>query len=231
MRENYPLDNLRVGSLRITGREGLPFWTIVHFIDKTISNHMKVTTIQRICELTAKGFSDQCFSIATNSVNVYQEYPLNENDFSNYISLASKEDSPEEFWQHIGRLKRPVVFFHNENQKIPLYDFTYEEALRVKYFSENSPFEAEFRGSNGSLEDLFLLKEGDNDVSQIDLINSQIRKSAENIESIARASQVINDPNTPIGVRINANRQLDILLKAQERLNHRIGVRVIELSE
>ena len=225
----YSLRNLDIGTIRIRGKEGLPFWTILHYFDKTINNHMKLTTIQRICELTAQDVPNNHFIVATNSVDVYQQKKMTIDQFKNFTVLESKSRDSENFWKLIINLKRPVVFFDNGKERIPLYDFTNEEALRVTSFNENSPFSANLEGAGGSLVDLFYAREREERLRN-EHMNRYLGQAAENIERIVRASHVIDNPNTPPGVRYYAQLNMDKIMRAQERLNDKVGINEIHID-
>jgi hypothetical protein len=223
------LNPLEVGTFNLTGKEGLPFWTIIHYFERTISNHMKLTTIQRICELSANGVPDSHFYLAKKSVDIYQEEPLNDGLFKDYIVLATKSNSPERFWDSILNLKRPVVFFDNGNKRIPLYDFTYEEALRISYFREQSPFNVNLDGGLGSLADLFYARERE-ERNRIQFENDYIGQASNNLENIVRSSQTIQNPDVPPGVRYYAEQQMYALLNAQEKLNQKVGINQVRID-
>ncbi|MCM3131212.1 hypothetical protein M3629_00345 [Paenibacillus polysaccharolyticus] len=224
------LRELEVEKLNITGREGLPFWTIIHFFERTIAHHMKVTTIQRICELTAQGAPDNYFYIAKNSVDVYQDERVEFNQFKDFKILESKDRHPEAFWDLIVNLKRPIVFFDDGIERIPLYDFTYNEALRITSFKENSPFNANLEGAGGSLVDLFYAREREERLRN-EHLNNYLGQATENIERIVRTSQVIEDPNTPAGVQYYARMNLMKIMRAQDRLNEKVGINDIHIDE
>lgn len=225
----YTLRDLDIKSVSITGKEGLPFWTILHYFDKTINHHMKLTTIQRICELTAQDVPDNHFIVASHSVDVYQNKKVTVDQFKDFTVLESKSRNPENFWNLIINLKRPVVFFDNGDERILLYDFTNEEALRVTSFDENSPFTANLEGAGGSLVDLFYAREREERLRN-EHMNRYLGQAAENLERIVRASQVIENLNTPSGVRHYAQLNMEKIMRAQERLNDKVGINNIHID-
>lgn len=227
--DNTNLERLDIASVRVVGKEGLPFWTILHFFDKTINNHMKLTTIQKICELSAQGIPDKHFIIAENSVGVYQQEKIKYEQFSDYKVLETKSRNPKNFWDLIINLKRPVVFLDNGRDMVPLYDFTYDESLRITSFHENSPFSANFEGAGSSLVDLFYAKERE-ERRREEHLNNYLGQAAQNVESIVRASQVIDNPNTPPGIRVYATDTMEKLLKAQDRLNEKVGINTVHID-
>lgn len=223
------LNPLALGTAEVIGKEGLPFWAIVHFFDKTISNHLKLTTIQRICELSARGVPDNHFLVATRSSNLYQEDISDFDSFKDYVVLETKSNSPKNFWETIGNLKRPIVFYDNGIDRIPLYDFTYNEALRITSFSENSPFQVNFDGSLGTMVDLFYAGERE-ERARDQSLNEHIGQAANNLEQIVRASQIIESPTTPEGVKFYARQQLESLLNAQANLNEKVGLNHVRID-
>lgn len=216
--------DMKMGFISVIGKEGLPFWTIVHFFERTISNHMKLTTIQRICELSGKGVPDEHFFVAKDSVAVYQSKPIDANDFKSYIVLESKAKSPEAFWNHIGNLKRPIVFYDDGIKRIPLYDFTYEEALRIAFFSENSPFYVKFKGAISPLFDLF--KSSNKKHEPMENLDQGLNQ----IERIIKTSELIEESHASMGIKMYAREQLSKLIESQERLNERVGINYVEIS-
>lgn len=220
---------LEVRTVRITGKEGLPFWTILHYFDMTINHHMKLTTIQRICELTARDVPDNHFIVAAHSVDLYQQKKPSINQFKEFTVLESKSRDPKKFWDLIVNLKRPVVFYDNGSERIPLYDFTNEEALRVTSFQENSPFTANLEGAGGTLVDLYYAKEREERLRN-EQMNRYLGQAAENIERIVRASQIIEDPRTPQGVRFYAMANMERIMNAQERLNNKVGINEVHID-
>lgn len=221
--DNYNLKELEIGTATVTGKEGLPFWTIVHFFERTINNHMKLTTIQRICELSAQGVSDNDFIVASSSIDVYQQDQIRTEDFREFTVLENKRNNPQNFWNQIYNLKRPIVFFNNGEEWIPLYDFNKDEALRITSFKENSPFNVNFEGAGESLVDLFYARERE-ERARIDHTNRYLADMTENVERLVRASQVINNPNTHPGVRMYAEQAMIKIINAQEKLNEKVGI-------
>jgi hypothetical protein len=211
---------LELGLISVDGKEGLPIWTIVHFFERTISNHMKITTIQRICELSANGVPDEHFFVAKDSADVYQSKPIDVTNLSSYIVLESKANSPENFWNHIGNLKRPIVFYDDGFKRIPLYDFTYEEALRITYFRENSPFHVKFKGAISPLLDLFNYRSREN----------EIERRLNRIERIIKTSELIEESHASMGIKIYAREQLSNLLESQDKLNQRVGINHVSID-
>lgn len=153
---NLPAIHTDTGSIEITGSEGLPFWSILYFFEKTVSNHMKLSIIESICELSASGAPDNSFAVATKSIDVFPDLNGKKEDFEDYVILETKSGSPKRFWELIEQLDRPEVLYINEyGFRIPLYNFASSEALRIISFSENSPFKAKAKGSISPLFELF----------------------------------------------------------------------------
>lgn len=152
------------------------------------------------------------------------------NQFKEFTILESKNKNPDNFWNLIVNLKRPIVFFDDGAEHIPLYDFTYDEALRITSFKENSPFNADLEGAVGSLVDLFYAREREQR-SRDEHLNNYIGQATENIERIVRTSQIIEHPDTPTGVQYYARMNLMKIMRTQERLNEKVGINDIHIDE
>lgn len=227
--DNFNIRELEIASLQATGKEGLPFWTIVHFFEKTISNHMKLTTIHKICELSTQGVPEHHFTIATNSIGIYKE-DIKFESFKDYETLESTNSDSQAFWNMIINLKRPIVFFDNGTERVPLYRFDSNEALRINSFTENSPFNVNFEGAAGALLDLFYAPERE-ERQRNEHLNQYLGQATENIERIVRTSHIIEDPRTPPGIRLYAQQSMERLMKAQESLNEKAGIYNIHINE
>lgn len=222
------LDEIQLGSVSCIGKEGIPVWGIIHYLEQTCLNHLKLTTVQRICELSARGIEDWRFSVAANSADIFPNESLLDSCFKDYITMADKGESPNDFWKIITNYKRPVVFYNDGNRKIPLYDFTYPEAARIMSFVEHSPFQVDVKGAVGALTDLFFAGEREERVRQ-SFLNEQIGQSISNINAIVRSSEIISNANVPLGVRRYAEQQLTNLMVAQAKLNEKVGINEVTI--
>lgn len=216
---------LSVGNISFKGQENIPVWGITHFLEKTCLNHMKLTIIQRICELKSIGVPDEDFVVVANSAEIYPKKSFSDTIYTDTIRFSRKNDSAEEFWHIIGNYKRPIVLYNYNNQQIPLYDFSYSESARVTKLIEKSPLEGVIKGAIGGLLDLFYANERE-ERKRNAYLNEQLAQNARNINEIAKASQIINSPNTPEGVKKYSKKQLRKIMKAQNKLNKEMGIEI-----
>lgn len=228
MEDYLEFEEIQIGSVSCLGKEGVPVWGIIHYLEQTCLNHMKLTTVQRICELSARGTENCRFLVAASSAEIFPSESLLDSTFRDYVVMADNEKSPDSFWKVISSYKRPVVFYNNGNRKIPLYDFTYPEAVRITSFTEQSPFQVDAKGAVGALIDLVYAGEREERARQI-FLNEQIGQSARNIEAIVRASAVISNSNVPEGVRRYAEQQLINCLGSQAKLNEKVGINQVTI--
>ncbi|AEG60359.1 hypothetical protein [Desulforamulus ruminis] len=225
------LKGLEVIKVKFVGIEGLPVWSILHFLERTCLNHLKLVTIQRICELSAEGYPDGCFSVASSSAEIFpgRSFLHKQPAPAKLIVLTEKAESPADFWNVIRNFKRPMVYFTEGNHKIPLYDFTYEEAARIWSFKEQSPPVGEIIGAGGALLDLLYAAERE-EREKDEHINRQIGQTAENIDRMVRASQTIASAKTPDGIKVYAESILKDLMQKQSQLNKKIGIHNQEID-
>lgn len=78
--------------------------------------------------------------------------------------------------------------------------------------TENSPIEVNLGGAIGALSDLIYAGNREQRLQEEHELH-QIGQSARNIRDIVTASQVINDPRTPQGIRAYAEQQLNLIVK------------------
>ena len=221
-------DEMLIGSVSCIGKEGIPSWGIIHYLEQTFLNHMKLVTVQRICELSARGLEDWRFPVAVNSADIFPTKSLIDSRFNNYVVMAEKGESQSDFWKIISNYKRPVVFYNTGNKKIPLYDFTYPEAARITSFVERSPFQIDAKGAAGALTDLFYAGERE-ERARGNFLNEQIGQSISNLNAIVRSSEIISSANVPLGVKRYAEQQLANLMVAQAKLNEKVGIHQVTI--
>jgi len=226
-------DNLPIGKIRFLGKEGMPVWSTLFYMEQFCLNHLKLMTIQRICEVLAKGADDSQLSVVAYSLDLFPEEPIDKIVFKeeDLIVKAAKDNNAARFWYIIQRYKRPVVLFQDRDskQRIPLYDYTHIEAAKIWSFKEQSPPDGIIRGAVGAAIDLFYAGERE-ERDRLAYLNQQIGKSADNWENIARASQIINSDATPAGVRYYANEQIRILMEKQAELNKKMGLTICSVD-
>ena len=226
------LPSTQVARVTLRSKQGLPSWTLTHYLDALSINHMKLFLTQRICELLARGAHDEDFEIGSTSADLVPS----EDDPSvsieprrlthgPYNVLGRKDEDARRFWTLLTRLRRPVVRFRYHGIWNELFLPSGPEAARVGRFLENSPPIIDIQGAGGALIDLIYGPERE-ERARVGWENEQIGRATENIERIARASQVIESPETPSGVKAYARQQLQHLQAKQAALNKRLGVSI-----
>lgn len=227
-----PIDSLlnelpsnQIASVKFRGHESLPPWAIMHYFSRLSIFHMKLILTQRICELTARGFSDEDFKIGSHSSEMFPTGLTPKPSIDGFLVLSTKSESAEMFWHYLRRLHRPIVRVRYQNDWSPLYLPSSPEALRIARYKESSPPLADIQGLAGALIDLIYAKDRERR-DRIDWQNQQVGQSAGNLEQIVRASQIINNPDTPPGVRRYAEQQLNWLLQKQGVLNENFGIEI-----
>lgn len=225
--------------LEFSGKDDLPAWAILHYLQKTEINYIKLIIVQRICELIDEGISPDRFIVATSSADVFPEKTIEYADFKQFEFLARKEDSANDFWRIIKNHHRPVVFYESNGGYVPIY-IRDENALTIKNIAVNSPVSINLEGGGKALADLYYANdrekrerwEFENQQRQNGLRfeNEQIGQTIRNIEDIGRASETVNRRDVPEGVRVYANDILEQLLRRQEKLNEQIGMENTRIS-
>lgn len=219
-----------IGTVQIIGyrTEGLPMWSINHYIEEFCNNYNKILLIRRICELMQDGANDNQFLIAKKSINLFPKtsiesiFTYNDED---YIILQSKEENAKDFWHIIVNYIRPIVFYKENDNILPLVDINTEDAIKIKSFSYNSPIELNIQGAIDGIIDIANAKNR-REMEEERHIACLINESASNVERIVKASQVIDDVRTPQGVKYYANNALMDLMNKQEKLNEKLGIRI-----
>ena len=219
-----------IGSIHIVGEntDTLPMWSINYYIQQFCNNYAKVIIIRRICELAQEGATDYQFLVAKKSASIFPTKSIEETfkyEEDRYLIITSKEQNPDKFWKTIMSYSRPMVFFKDRDKVIPLYDFYYEEAIKLTDLSYHCPIQIDFQGMIDGMIDL-VQASSNHEMAQEEHINRQIGVAADNTERICRAAQTINDPRTPEGIKEYANRSLQGLLTKQEQLNRKLGARL-----
>lgn len=217
--------------LRIGSDFTLPTWAVTHYLQQTEINYLRLATTESICRYAVEGFALERLVVATESAELFQRERSSLETFRGRIKLTPKDDSPDKFWKIIGRHARPMVFVHEgDHGYVPLYDFLGSEALVIRHLTVNSPFEAVLEGLASSLPDLVYAREREQR-ARVQWQHEQIGQAANNLNEIVRASQTIEHPNTPPGVKAYARAMLDQLLDSQQRLNDAAGVKVRRIDD
>lgn len=228
------LSDLQVAKVHFAGKEGLPAWSTLYYMEQFCLNHLKLTTVQRICELLAAGIRENQMAVAAYSLELFPPEPIERTDFKpgELVPFSSRGQAADAFWHIIRRYKRPVVLLRDTEtgQQTPLYDYNRPEAAKIWAFQEQSPPEGVIRGAAQAAIDLFFAGEREDRERQAHA-NEQIGQAADNLAGLIRASQVIASPVTPEGVRRYAEEQLTLLMNKQAELNRKIGLRIVRVDE
>ncbi|MBM7562944.1 hypothetical protein [Fusibacter tunisiensis] len=223
-----------LGKISLIGTENdnLPMWSIIRYCDEFCTNYNKIMIIRKICELMQQGASDNDFFVATRSEELF---PGDNNglsfsyDSDKFLMLATKNNNPEEFWRIIKDYIRPVVFYTGGSSPVKLVDFTDDSAVKITNLSYNSPPILDIQGTVNGLLDV--ANAGNRREMEEELhISTLIGDALVNTEKLARASQVVNDPRTPSGVKNYANNLLEELTRKQEKLNLKLDVRITRID-
>jgi hypothetical protein len=227
-------NNELIGIISIVGADidNLPMWSINKYSEEFCNNYNKIMTVRRICELMHDGAYDDEFFVAKKSEELFPSESANvtfTHETDRFVRLATKSQNPEEFWRIIKDYVRPVVFYTGGDVPIKLVDYTDDGAIKIRKLSYNSPPSWDIQGTINGLIDV--ANAGNRRAMEEEShISNQIGAGFENMERYARASQVINDPRTPEGVKHYANNLLNDLTKKQEKLNKKLDIRVNKID-
>ncbi|MDW7672002.1 MAG: hypothetical protein SCK57_11335 [Bacillota bacterium] len=220
-----------IGVIQVIGEKTnvLPMWAMNHYITEFCNNYNKIILVQRICLLIQSGYNYKQFIVAKRSAEPIPQKSL-EDSFNysekKFISLDNHEDNYNDFWHIIFNYVRPVVFVKDSRGSFqPLMDFDDVEAIKIIKMSYNSPPWWDIRGAINSVLDIANAKIR-KEMEEEKHIAIQIEQGAKNYESIARASQVIDDSSTPNEIKEYAKIGLEELLEKQAILNNKLGIRV-----
>jgi len=205
------------------GHDNLTSSAISHYIQQTDINYVKLMIIQNICSLIESGINPDNFVVATKSSELYKTNAIEYDNTDDYIILASKQDSAKKFWNIINRHHRPVVFYKENNEYIPIFNYSDENRLLIRNIKVNSPVAISLEGAGSSMVDLYYASDREQR-SKIEWENQQLGQVAQNIDDIARASSTINNPNVSDGVKVYANNILSQVMARQVKLNQDIGI-------
>lgn len=209
--------------IQIESDFALPTWAVAHYLQQTEVNYLRLVTTEYICRFVQDGHDPDRLIVATESAEIFQRESPSLRSFKDQVHLTQKADSAERFWKIIARHSRPMVFVRERNEIVPLYDFLGDRAFVVRRLSINSPFNANLEGLASALPDLIYAREREGR-SRVQWQNEQNGQAARNLADIIQASHVINDPNTPNGIKHYAQAMLEQLMENQARLNTAAGV-------
>ncbi len=203
-----------------------PVWSVSHFLDNTTSNYLKLITLREICRRFAEGAEDRDFLICVNSFDLFPAIDeLHYRDDDDLVVLASKAGSAKEFWRFFRYLHRPIVLFRSQDQLLPLYGINSDVSLKILSLSLRTPVNFSLQGALGVLVDLFTGK------LLTQRANERNTQALANVENIVKTSHLIEDNQTPPGVRQFAIDQLEAIMNKQARINGKLGIQQPRLRE
>lgn len=205
------------------GKEDLPSWAITHYLQQTEINYLKLILVERICELISNGLDPNSLVVATSSADIFPKKTVQHSDFKNFEILAEKDESAKKFWHVIARHHRPMVFYKEGNNFVPVYIPNDDNSLIIRNVGVNSPVNLSFEGAGGAISDIYYASEREQR-HRTQWEHEQVGQVARNVEDIVRASTTANQEGVPEGVRAYAQAILDQAMRRQEKLNVEIGM-------
>ncbi|MDD2368505.1 MAG: hypothetical protein PHQ90_04320 [Sulfuricurvum sp.] len=209
--------------IKFKGHDKLSSSAISHYVQQTDINYVKLMIIQKICTLIKDGLDPDQLVVASKSADLFNTTQTAYNDYDDFFILAKKGESAKDFWNVINRHYRPVVFYKQNNEYIPIFNYQDEDRLIIRNLSVNSPVNMSFEGAGSALADLYYAPEREQR-NRIQWQNEQIGQVVSNINEIGKASSTINDPAVPEGVKRYAENILNQVMQRQEKLNAEIGL-------
>lgn len=88
------LESLPTGTTSFKVEIQMPIWSIIYFLERLSLNHMKLVTIQRLCQLTANGIPSSAFSVVETSARLFPSKSFSDTKFNNTIAYAEKSQNP-----------------------------------------------------------------------------------------------------------------------------------------
>jgi hypothetical protein len=210
---------LETAKVHLTLREGLPFWTVTHYLETGLLNHMKLVSIQKLCMLMVGGHTDQSFAIATQSADLYEPRTVQmvEHLEPTLIPLFQKDESPSRFWGAISSLRRPVILFRTRGTWVPLYDPFSRDSSRIRDLKEHSPLEVVIEGASDALRDLYASRERHLNPKWVN------QSAGDDVSQTTFTASSLN--RVPEYARIHAQNAMASIVDAQARLNDRVGLK------
>ncbi|WP_298445497.1 hypothetical protein [uncultured Ferrimonas sp.] len=205
------------------GKEDLPSWAITHYLQQTEINYLKFLLVERICDLISNGLDPNSLVVATSSAEIFPKKAIQHSDFKNFEILAEKDESAKKFWHVIARHHRPMVFYKEGDNFVPIYIPNDDNSLIIRNVGVNSPVNLSLEGAGGAITDIYYASEREQR-QRTQWENEQVGQVARNVDDIVRASTTANQPGVPEGVRAYAQEILDQAMKRQEKLNEEIGM-------
>lgn len=208
-----------IGIIELESEIAVPVWAVTHTLETISSHYLKVQTIRQMCVMFQHGAYDEDFLIAAHSFDLYPGFEETEYGEPGLLVLRSKADSARDFWRLFGRLRRPVVLVRSGAEFRPIYETDSEVALRIPSLSAESPFIVTLQGTIGTIIDLFTGR------AAAARANEHNTAAITNLHNIVETSHLIEDPQTPDGVRRFAIDQMEAIINRQARVNRKLGIR------
>lgn len=208
-----------IGTIELKSDVAVPVWAATHTVEIFSSSYLKIQTIREMCLRFKQGASDDNFFIAAHSFELYPAVVATDYRELDLVLLGSKADSAGEFWKVFSRLHRPVVLFRAGREFSPVYNMESDVALRVPSLSVESPLSVSLQGTLGTIMDLFSGRAG------AIRANEHTAAAINNVRNIVETSHLIENPQTPEGVRRFAIAQMEAIINRQAGINHKLGIR------
>jgi hypothetical protein len=213
-----------IATIKFRAGDELPAWSITKYIEDTCLIHMKISIIQKICELSINGAGDWRFSVVNESADIFPKSHFSDGNYDDKIIRANKWEDADAFWNIIKAFKRPIVLFELDNgEKIPLNDYDYDEAIKISNLSVNSPFEGILKGLVGPLLDAYQVS-AEEQRRKDEHANKQIGHATRNLADTIKTSVLLDNPNLNPGLKRYAENNLFAFIQKQQELNRKIGI-------
>lgn len=219
------------GQLRLVSDLSFPVWSIVHYLNRLSTTYLKLLTIHRVCESLAEGCWDNDLIVAEESADLITSGPLIHKSNVPYRTLMNKGDDYESFWKIIKSHHRPIVFrrYDSDSGFQPLIDISNDDLL-ISNLTVTSPPDITVTGVGSILTDLYYAGERE-ERRRRDHSNRQIGQAVRNIEDIASAHAMLNNPNISEGAKSYLENMLLGLVHRQDQLNQEMNLRPEPIDE
>jgi hypothetical protein len=147
-------EDTQLARVNIQSSESFPVWVMAHYIDVVEANYRKLYTIGKLAELRNSGFDRRDFSVSTASAPLYMREKFDVSSIKESVKWDNYDENSE-FWYHVLKLKRPVVFIDRGGDRKNLYDPNGEEGLRIVSASVSTPISIDFSGFDKIIHTLF----------------------------------------------------------------------------
>ncbi|MCL6358129.1 hypothetical protein EXT68_22165 [Pectobacterium parmentieri] len=216
------------GRLRLVSHDSFPVWSIVHYLNRLSMTYFKLLTIQRVCEALAEGCEDDELIISEESAKLISNELFTFNDSKSYRVFSNKVENHEQFWSIIKKHHRPVVFRRQGNSFSPLFDISRDDLI-INRLTVTSPPDITITGVGTTITDLYYAAEREERLRQ-DHQNRQIGQTIRNVNDLASAQAMLNNPNINPGMKVYVEAILQGLLERQVELNQEMGLSPMQID-